>query len=102
MEYHVITKGSGWAAIVGESPVRLETGDIVMFPHGDAHVLSSAPGMRPLRFGTDWVFATRNEPKPMPIASHNGIKFTIGTPSRSRPRMSCADFSVATCDPSIH
>jgi AraC-like DNA-binding protein len=46
MEYHVITRGSCWGAIVGEPPVRLNTGDIVLFPHGDAHVISSAPGMR--------------------------------------------------------
>jgi AraC-like DNA-binding protein len=46
MEYHVITRGSCWGAIVGEAPVRLEAGDIVLFPHGDAHVISSAPGMR--------------------------------------------------------
>ncbi len=46
MEYHVVTRGSCWAAIVGESPVRLDTGDIVLFPHGDAHVISSAPGLR--------------------------------------------------------
>jgi AraC-like DNA-binding protein len=46
MEYHVITRGSCWGAIVGEAPVRLETGDIVLFPHGDAHVISSAPGLR--------------------------------------------------------
>jgi AraC-like DNA-binding protein len=46
MEYHVVTRGSCWGAIVGESPVRLETGDIVLFPHGDGHVVSSAPGMR--------------------------------------------------------
>jgi len=46
IEYHVITRGSCWGAIVGEAPVRLETGDIVLFPHGDAHVISSAPGLR--------------------------------------------------------
>ena len=46
MEYHVITHGECWAAIVGEEPVRLGEGDIVLFAHGDAHVLSSAPGMR--------------------------------------------------------
>ena len=46
MEYHVVTRGSCWGAIVGEAPVRLETGDIVLFPHGDPHVMSSAPGMR--------------------------------------------------------
>jgi len=46
MEYHVVIRGSCWGAIVGEPPVRLETGDIVLFPHGDPHVMSSAPGMR--------------------------------------------------------
>ena len=46
MEYHVVTRGSCWGAIVGEPPVRLEAGDVVLFPQGDAHVISSAPGMR--------------------------------------------------------
>jgi AraC-like DNA-binding protein len=46
MEYHVVTRGSCWGAIVGEPPVRLEAGDVILFPHGDAHVMSSAPGMR--------------------------------------------------------
>ena len=78
MEYHVITKGSGWASIVGESPVRLETGDIVMFPHGDAHVLSSAPGVRPMRMTPEWVVATRDDPKPIPIVFHSPDSFAIG------------------------
>ena len=43
MEYHVVTRGCCWAAIVGEPPIRLETGDVVVFAHGDAHVISSAP-----------------------------------------------------------
>jgi AraC-like DNA-binding protein len=46
MEYHAVTKGSCWGAVVGEQPVRLEAGDVIMFPHGDAHVMSSAPGLR--------------------------------------------------------
>jgi AraC-like DNA-binding protein len=46
IEYHVITAGSCWGGVVDEAPVRLETGDIIVFPQGDAHVLSSAPGMR--------------------------------------------------------
>lgn len=80
MEYHVITKGSGWAAIVGESPVRLETGDIVMFPHGDAHVMSSAPDILPTRLSADWVYATRNDPKPIPIVFHTPNEFSYGAP----------------------
>jgi AraC-like DNA-binding protein len=46
IEYHVVVSGGCWAAVTGETPVRLETGDIVLFPHGDPHVVSSAPGMR--------------------------------------------------------
>jgi len=43
--------------VVSESPVRLQRGDIVVFPHGDAHVLSSAPGLRAepaVDFLSDW------------------------------------------------
>jgi AraC-like DNA-binding protein len=46
MEYHVVTEGECWAAVVGQSPVKLKRGDIIMLPQGDAHVISSAPGMR--------------------------------------------------------
>lgn len=44
--YHVVTTGACWAGLVGEEPIRLAAGEIVVFPHGDAHVLSSEPGMR--------------------------------------------------------
>lgn len=54
-------------------PIRLEAGDIVIFPQGDQHVLSSAPGIEPLRRTADRVFSTRNAPKPMPIAYHHGV-----------------------------
>jgi AraC-like DNA-binding protein len=48
IEYHVVTGGSCWASVIGYDiePVRLSAGDVVAFPQGDAHVLSSAPGMR--------------------------------------------------------
>ena len=46
IEYHVVTRGTCWAGIVGEPATRLEAGDVIVFPHGDPHVLSSAPGMR--------------------------------------------------------
>ena len=73
IEYHMIAKGNGWAAVDGEAPVKLAAGDVVMFPHGDRHVLSSAPGIAPLRRSAEWVFATRSLPKPMPIAYHHGV-----------------------------
>jgi AraC-like DNA-binding protein len=46
MEFHVVLSGACWAAAVGEEPVHLAAGDLVIFPHGDPHVVSSAPGMR--------------------------------------------------------
>jgi len=46
IEYHVLTTGSCWAGIVDEAPVRLDPGDVIVFPQGDSHVMSSAPGMR--------------------------------------------------------
>jgi AraC-like DNA-binding protein len=73
MEYHMIAKGCGWAAVSGLPPVRLAAGDVVMFAQGDRHVVSSAPGLAPERRPPEWVFATRNDPKPMPIAVRNGV-----------------------------
>ena len=71
--YHLIIKGGSWAATGGVPPVRVSSGDIVMFPRGDAHVLSSAPGMRAQRDEVDWVSATRNDPKPIPVAYYGDV-----------------------------
>ena len=46
IEYHLIARGTGWGHAVGQEPLRLREGDLIIFPQGDAHVLSSAPGMR--------------------------------------------------------
>jgi AraC-like DNA-binding protein len=67
LAYHMIAKGGGWAATDGVPPVRLSTGDIVMFPRGDAHVISSAPGLRAPHTGAGWVQATAHDPKPVPV-----------------------------------
>jgi AraC-like DNA-binding protein len=48
IEYHIVTSGHCWASIIGadSAPLQLAPGSIIVFPHGDAHVLSSAPHMR--------------------------------------------------------
>ena len=46
IEYHLIARGSCWGNVVGEPPIHLREGDLIVFPQGDQHVLSSAPGMR--------------------------------------------------------
>jgi len=46
IEYHAVARGSCWAGIPDGPSVQLFAGDVVMFPHGDAHVVSSTPGIR--------------------------------------------------------
>ena len=56
VSYHIVMRGSCWAALAGQAPVRLEAGDIFVVPHGDPYVMSSAPDLRsdaPL----DWVLS---------------------------------------------
>lgn len=46
ISYHAITRGRCWICVGTEPPMPLTAGDIVVIPHGDAHVLSTEPGMR--------------------------------------------------------
>ncbi len=40
--YHLVTEGSCVATVAGYDPVPLAAGDVVLLPHGDAHVMASA------------------------------------------------------------
>lgn len=68
MEYHVVTRGEAWAAIIGEPPVRMALGDIVIVPHGDPHVVSGTPSPHPAPPDIGWYLATANDPKPIPVS----------------------------------
>jgi AraC-like DNA-binding protein len=46
IEYHLVARGECWGHAIGQPPMRLREGDLFVLPQGDAHVLSSAPGMR--------------------------------------------------------
>lgn len=39
--YHILLSGSCWASLAGKPPVRMEAGDVIVFPHGDPHLMSS-------------------------------------------------------------
>lgn len=73
LAYHLVVRGDGWAAVGGLPPQRIAAGDIVMFPRGDAHVLSSAPGLRSHGTDSEWRYATRHDPKPITLAFHDGV-----------------------------
>lgn len=46
ISYHVVTEGSCYAAMLGQEAVLIEEGEVIVFTRGDAHVMSSRPGMR--------------------------------------------------------
>ena len=45
--FHVLTQGSCWANVKGEPAVQMSAGDVLVVPHGDEHVLSSDPSLKP-------------------------------------------------------
>ena len=47
VSYHIVTRGECWISLPQAAPARLEAGDIVVIPHGDPYVMSSAPQAPP-------------------------------------------------------
>ncbi|HEX9647141.1 MAG TPA: AraC family transcriptional regulator [Alphaproteobacteria bacterium] len=47
VSYHVIVEGHGLASVPRIDPVHFDAGDIIVFPHADPYLMSSAPGVPP-------------------------------------------------------
>src|SRR5882672_2286988 len=45
--FHLITEGECYVELDNQPPLRLTAGDVVLFPQGDAHRMSSQPGLPP-------------------------------------------------------
>ncbi|MCU0636140.1 MAG: AraC family transcriptional regulator [Gemmatimonadaceae bacterium] len=43
VSYHVVVAGTVYAGLTGTTLERLDPGDVIIFPHGDGHVVASAP-----------------------------------------------------------
>lgn len=97
LAYHMVAKGGGWAATEAEAPVRLAEGDIVMFPRGDPHVISSAPGMQAPPDDSDWRMTTRDAPKPITVAYHRGV-LRPGAPLPASEATSVVVCGFIACD----
>jgi AraC-like DNA-binding protein len=41
ISYHLVSEGECYAVPLGGEAIKLQTGDVIVFPHGDAHALSS-------------------------------------------------------------
>src|SRR5215469_3337511 len=44
--YHVLTEGHCFANIIGQEPIPLHAGEVIVFTRCDPHVLASSPAMR--------------------------------------------------------
>jgi hypothetical protein len=44
VSYHVIVEGACWGGLIGEPPIRLRTGDVLLVPRGDAYVMGTSAG----------------------------------------------------------
>lgn len=66
LEYHVMVSGSCWANLVDGSqpPVELLPGSILIFPHGDAHAISSQPNARAAPTLSNFAPGTPENPRP--------------------------------------
>jgi AraC-like DNA-binding protein len=42
ISYHILIEGRCWGGLDGEEPIELAAGDVLIFPHGDAHGLGSS------------------------------------------------------------
>jgi AraC-like DNA-binding protein len=47
--YHLLTEGRGYAYVEGDDrPLPLNAGDIVIFPHGDPHIIGNGSPVKPV------------------------------------------------------
>ena len=82
MEYHAVAQGSCWAGIPGGPSVQLFAGDVVMFPHGDAHVVSSTPGVRG-NPDMSWLASAKVDQLPLQVAYNGQNVLLSAAPERS-------------------
>ena len=45
--FHLIMEGECYVELEGEAPTKLIAGDAIVFPQGDAHLMTSEPGLTP-------------------------------------------------------
>lgn len=41
ISYHILLSGTCWGGIDGEDPIEMKAGDVIVFPHGNANLMSS-------------------------------------------------------------
>jgi len=79
--YHVVVEGRCFANILGDEPIAVETGEVIVFTNGDPHVMSSSPGMR----------AEPDAPSPFEAAAASQLPFfvNIGSDGPASAKLVC-------------
>jgi len=79
MPFHGVARGSCWTSLSDGEPIRLNEGDLVLYPQGDHHVMSSAPGLRAKAVDPAVYYAARPPQLPFMLSlSEHGMKAGIG------------------------
>src|SRR6185369_9358477 len=68
MPFHAVATGTCWASLVDDEPVRLDAGDLALFPLGDHHIMSSAPGLRAKAVDPSVYFAPKPDQLPFELS----------------------------------
>src|SRR5262249_55709664 len=91
MPFHGIASGACWGAVVGEEPVRLSDGDIVLFPHSHHHMLSSSPGVRARSTDSDLYFSPRPAQLPwsLRVAAEGVVSLSSDDEGRAQTTVVC-------------
>jgi AraC-like DNA-binding protein len=87
--YHLVADGACRVQLEGHPPVELASGHVVMFPHGDVHVLASESGVKPLRITTEAIIR---------LTSPDSIARTSFGGAGARTRLICGFFA---CDEAL-
>jgi AraC-like DNA-binding protein len=77
LEFHGVVEGACWAGLIGEPPVHLRAGDVILFPQGDAHTIGSAPGIRAPKVEKEIYFAPRPEQLPFALSLKDAATETM-------------------------
>jgi AraC-like DNA-binding protein len=72
ISYHVVTRGACWGSLAGGAPVRLEAGDVLVLPHGDAYAMWLGSERWTRHGGDDLAFFRTMAAGGLPFTLHAG------------------------------
>lgn len=67
--FHILVEGECSVECKGHPPVKMQSGDVIVFPHGDSHVMRSPDGVATQPIGT---LLSRNSHGDLPLVEFGG------------------------------